>query len=689
MTQRVRFLCIAVTLLLAVLCLGATTRTVVVDHGAQDPAISPDGSQIAVSILGKIWLVPARGGEATQLTNGVTWDDHPVWSPDGRFFAYAEQSAVGTELIVRNVATGTSVPLYQAPAPSTIEQIAYSPKLGEIFFIVRRGQYDAHIWRIQTNGDKPTQVTLADGWHETSFAFSSDGTQIFLDSGRYGGSNLYMLQLEKLEAKRLSHTQWSQYSVAWSRDGKMRAYIERENGIDYVVVTDAQGAARRIYSSPYNGKQLVFDHDSAFLILCSGRKLYRINATSGAAEPIPFTARFLLPEMAKPDLIITNARLIDGTGKPASAKTSIEVRDGRISAIRHDGTPSSAGVPVIDAAGKTVMPGLIDNHYHFWDPFEGQALLARGITSLRDVGTEISMTLNFREAQALGMIAGPKLYVTGPLIDGVNGYHPWVNVEINDPNAAPALVRSLKEQGVDALKVYFMLNPEVLAAVVKEAHAQGLPVTGHIGVRTGWNQAVDAGISGLSHIRVWRDFLPDDKQPNGDNESLDAGKSTIPRMQADWSSIDPDGPQVGALISKMAEKNVGFDPTLVIQTIEDPMRKRLGLEDFQIARESHDRMARFIVRAQKSGVMLLAGTDNAPLCDELEDYAKAGVPNQEILRAATLNGAKWLGRQAEFGTVEVGKRADLLMIDGDPLTDIKAVRNVIMVIQSGRVVYEK
>src|SRR5947207_7757038 len=88
------------------------TRPVLVDHGAQDPAVSPDGTQLAVSILGKIWLLPTRGGDAQQLSDGFGWDTHPAWSPDGQFIAYAHQLPSGAELMVRNLATGTSMALY-------------------------------------------------------------------------------------------------------------------------------------------------------------------------------------------------------------------------------------------------------------------------------------------------------------------------------------------------------------------------------------------------------------------------------------------------------------------------------------------------------------------------------------------------------------------------------------------------
>ncbi len=114
-----------------------------------------------------------------------------------------------------------------------------------------------------------------------------------------------------------------------------------------------------------------------------------------------------------------------------------------------------------------------------------------------------------------------------------------------------------------------MLDPEVLRAVVREARAQGLPVTGHIGVRTSWNEAMDAGINGFNHIRVWRDFLSKEQQPQGLNESLDGSRNRTARSQADWRDIDPASPEVAALIERMAETGTALDPTLRIQRFDE------------------------------------------------------------------------------------------------------------------------
>jgi len=663
-------------------------RVVTVSDGAADPAVSPDGAQIAVSILGKIWIVPATGGEARQVSNGISWDTHPAWSPDGQFLAYAHEDAGGSDLVMVNLATGTAWVAYHTD--KDIGQSEFTPTGDEIFFVAQTEQLDAHVMHVPVGGGEAKPVTETQDWHEWTFALAPDGKQLLLASGRYGGANLYRVDLPGRDARRLTDTPWNQSSVAWSGDGRTLYYIESVNATDSIMAMPAAGGPpRRIFSSPFDDKELALAPNGGTAVLCAGRKLYRLDLQTGAIAPIPFTARFVLPPESAPDMVITHARLWDGTGSAPLADRTIEIHDGTIASIGTGAPHAARGVPVIDAHGRTVMPALMDNHYHFWDYAQGPLLLSWGITNIRDPGAPLSLSMSFKEAIALGLFPGPHIYSAGPLIDGLGDYHPMVDVMIDDTAAAATLVRAFKAQGVDLLKVYFMLQPDVLCAVVREAHKVGLRVTGHIGVHTSWGRAMDCGIDGLNHIRVWADFLPLSEQPLGDNESLDGSKHLVPRMQADWHEIDPDSPRVTALIDRMAASKVGFDPTLSIQRIDDGMRKSLGLAQFAAAKESYRRMSRFVARAQQRGLFLLAGTDDGSLFDELEAYDSAGVPKTAILQAATVNGATWLGKESEFGTIAVGRRADLIIVDGDPLKTMSDIRKIDIVVKDGRIVFRK
>ncbi len=664
------------------------SRAVAVSDGAADPAVSPDGAQIALSILGKIWIVPAAGGQARQISNGFSWDTHPAWSPDGQFLVYAHEDGYGSDLVIANLAAGTSSALYHAD--KSIGQSAFTPKGDEIYFVAQSEQLDAHVMHVPVDGGEAKPVTETHDWHEWSFALSPDAQHMVLASGRYGGANLYRVDLPGRQPTRLTNTPRNQFAVAWSGDGKTIYYIESVNATDSIMAMPALGGApRRIFSSPYDDKELALAPDGKTAVLCAGRKLYRLDLASGAATPIPFTARFELPPQSAANMVITHARVWDGTGSAPLDDRTIVIAAGKVASIGAGAPNAASGVPVIDAHGRTVMPALMDNHYHFWDYAQGPQLLSRGIVNIRDPGAPLSLSMSFKEAISLGLFPGPHIYSAGPLIDGLGDYHPLVDVMIDDTAQAATLVRAFKAQGVDLLKVYFMLEPNVLCAVVREAHKVGLRVTGHIGVHTSWGRAMDCGIDGLNHVRVWADFLPASEQPQGEDESLDDDKNPIPRMQADWREIDPDSPRVAALIGKMAKTHVGFDPTLSIQQITDDMRKTVGLDQFAAAQQSYKRMGRFVALAQQKGVFLLAGTDDGSLFDELDAYDSVGVPNAAILQAATANGATWLGREAEFGTIAVGRRADLIIVDGDPLKTIGDIRKIDIVVQDGRIVFRK
>ncbi|MFZ0922652.1 MAG: hypothetical protein WA020_06300, partial [Candidatus Acidiferrales bacterium] len=463
-------------------------RVVTVDHGAADPAVSPDGARIAASILGKIWILPSAGGDARQVSTGISWDTHPAWSPDGQFLAYSHELANGTDLVIQNLATGTSSIVYHTD--QQIGAMQFSPMGDQIFFILQTSQLDAHLWRISVTGGEPTHITETQDWHEWTFALSPDAKELLLASGRYGGANLYRLELPDRQATRLSNTPWNQSSVAWSRDGKTFYYIESQNATDSIMAMPSSGGSpRRIFSSPYDDKELALAPDGTTAVLCAGRKLYRLNLESGNISPIHFEARFVLPAQSQADMVVTHARLWDGTGSQPIDDATIEIRDGKFQSIQRGQTQSiPSGVPVLDAAGKTVLPALMDNHYHFWDAAQGPELLKHGITYIRDPGAPLSLSMSFKEAISMGLFPGPDIYSAGPLIDGLGYYHPMVAVAIDDPAAAATLVRSFKAQGVSLLKVYFMLKPDVLCAVVQEAHKVGLPVTGHIGVLTSWGR---------------------------------------------------------------------------------------------------------------------------------------------------------------------------------------------------------
>lgn len=683
-------------------------RTVIVDRGAQDPAVSPDGKTIAVGLLGKIWLVPVEGGRATQLTFGTAWHAHPAWSPDGRFLAYAYQRPNGTELVVHTRATGTERTLYSTQL--TLGPISFHPSGQAIFFIEDRSMFSAHLWRVPTStyhlqyagrysekdvrgGGEPQQLTFGDKQGERSFAFSPDGHRVALEhvNTPYPSvRDVHVMDLDSLSVERLTDTPHNdESSLSWTRDGTSLVYLDLEAGMEHVTVRSlSDGNTRRVLSSVYDGKQLVLHPDGRTAVMVAGRRLFRVDLSSGRATPIPFKAEFQLPVLDPANLLIVNARLFDARSGGVTERANVAVKDGRIARV-WSGVESAMvppTVPKIDARGRFLMPGLMDNHYHYWRDglFLGADMLAMGITSIRDPGAPIADSLNLREAIALGLLAGPHLYTLGPLLDG-HGWKRTVDVPLTSPQEAASVVRSLHQLGVDGIKIYFSLAPEVSAAVIAEAKRWGLPVTGDINLTT-WQQALASGIDGLSHADNYRyGFQPEAQRlrlaegPRGFWESYKASRDF---------RVDPRSPDVQAMLRDIAERGVALDPTLVAYLQEDATVVRDGLDDLSMSRQYNADLKALTLDAYRAGVALLAGTDNSKsLHDELEMYERIGVPNAAILQAATVNGARWLRKDREFGTIEVGKRADLLLLDGNPLERMQDIRNIDLVVKDGRVVF--
>lgn len=665
------------------------TETVHVEIGARSPAPSPDGSTLAISVLGDIFLVPIEGGEATPVTRGQSWDRHPAWSPDGRFLAYGEHLQGGSRLLMRTMATGLHQIVFdtRSDGGGEILQIDFSPDGDFLYFVRQMSQYDAHLWRVRPDGSDLEQLTFTQGWHEWSFALSPDGRELLLETGRYEGTDLFVMDLESRSPVRITDTPERELGVAWSPDGGTRAWIESMDGVDRVMVSTGGAPAREVTRFPYGQSELVFE-PGGDLILANARRLHRIDPATGESTPLPVSAPFERAADPPDDLVITNVRLFPATGGDALIEGAhVVVTDGRISAVGTGPVEAPPGVPVIEGNGRTLLPGLMDNHRHYWQSTQGPTLLRNGVTAVREPGVAIADGMDFKDAAALGILPSPEIYSTGPLIDGWGGYHPMVDVTIEDPAAAAPLVRALADQGVDALKAYFLLEPDVMAAVVAEAHALGLPVTGHLGVRTSLTEAMDAGMDGFSHIRIWKDLLDPAELPDGRGESLDSGVDRVSRMQVDWTRIDANGPEVGALIERLAATGTAIDPTLYVHRRQQSLRTSVSMESFDRALGGYEGMKTFVRRAVEAGVPLLAGTDNVSINNELEAYEEAGVPRARILEAATINGARWIGADDEFGTVEVGKRAHLLLVDGDPLADIRALRAVELVLKDGVVVY--
>jgi len=370
---------------------------------------------------------------------------------------------------------------------------------------------------------------------------------------------------------------------------------------------------------------------------------------------------------------------VDATGAPAVPNATVIVGKGRIVAAGPSAsTPVPPGARRIDVAGKTIIPGLWDNHAHLhqieWIP----TYIAAGVTSVRDMGSEWPLLVAMRSAIRSGKVTGPNLFFAG-LIDGP-GLQGFGEFSATTPEEGRAIVRRYHQLGFEMIKIYLALAPEVLAAICDEAHKQGMMCTGHVPTSTDLHTAIDLGMDQLAHFPVRGDLTTEE------------GKQQLAHFVAKKTIFDPTA-SWGEIGGKSAQEPMeNIQP--VLEHLPPAMLQNriasLGQSPSDTA-TSHARLARTLANikaAHDAGVPIIAGTDEGipaySVYRELELYVKAGFTPMDALRSATAVAAQAMRVDKDVGTLEVGKRADMLVLDANPLENISNVRTVRFVMKDGK-----
>jgi imidazolonepropionase-like amidohydrolase len=334
----------------------------------------------------------------------------------------------------------------------------------------------------------------------------------------------------------------------------------------------------------------------------------------------------------------------------------------------------------------------------------GLLALAAGITTVRDCGSSIGESIGRRALVAKGEVLGPRLLLDG-LIDGVSGDVAPTEILVDTPAEARAAVDRYASLGYDQVKIYNSVAPELLPIIAARAHEHGLRLSGHIPRGMTAEQAVRDGLDEIHHAYfLFPSLLADDLVGSSEPMQILARKAP---------SMDLRGARVQAMISLFRSRQVVVDPTLalcetlytarprrpapalglVLDRLPPHVQRKLALGGARVdkdmdrkLRDYSDAVVRLTGALHRGGVRLVAGSDGVggfTLERELELLVQAGVRPAEVLRLATLGAAEIMKRDREVGAVEVGKRADLLLVDGDPLRDISAVRSVSLVMKDG------
>ena len=435
-------------------------------------------------------------------------------------------------------------------------------------------------------------------------------------------------------------------------------------------------------------------------------------------------------------LVFTHVTVIDATGAPAKPEMTVVITGGRITEL---GPTNGIRVPkdaqVVDATGKFLIPGLWDMHVHWfgYDKAYLQLFTANGVTGVRIMwGAPIHF--EWRKKIEEGTLLGPRMVISSTIVDGPKPIWPGSIAVANEAEARRAVIK-VKQDGADFVKVYSVLPREAYFAIADEAKKQGLPFAGHVPYSVSAGEASDAGQKSIEHLTgilaacsireeelrkgfedAFSNLTQGQRLPSPARTRLlirmmletfspEKAANLFARLKRNhtWQCPTFTVLRSGAFIN---DPNFRNDPRLKympsqLRTVWDPstdfrFRARTA-EDFDLSRLVYRKQIELVGMMHRAGVEFLAGTDvENPYCfpgfslhDELVLLVQAGLTPMDALQAATLNPARFLGKEKELGTVEQGKVADLVLLEGDPLEDIRNTTKINSVVVNGRLLDRK
>ena len=394
----------------------------------------------------------------------------------------------------------------------------------------------------------------------------------------------------------------------------------------------------------------------------------------------------LLAQTSRPvaPLVIRDVTVIDCTGSKPQPEMAVVIRSGRIAEL---GKAAQVKLPkdarVIDGRGKFLIPGLWDMHGHLTDAGESalSQLIENGVTGVRDLGGDLEQVRRWRREIEQSKRIGPHIVAAGPLLDGPTKSK-W-HVVANNEAEARAMVRRIKQRGADFLKIHTRLSREAFYAAIDEAKKLGMPVAVHLPQALTIAEASDAGANSLEHVEMLV------QSALMQQDSATKKLSDDQRFAAALESLS--GENGAALWARLAKNHTWYVPTMVayergfVLWYNKPtaMLKR---------RPVHWNQIDIVGAMHKAGVKVLAGSDftdwgqvpGVDLHNELALLAEAGFSPMEALQSATSLPAEFLGKTRDFGTIEVGKVADLVLLDADPMENISHTRKIRAVILGGK-----
>jgi Tol biopolymer transport system component len=659
--------------------------------GIASPVVSRDGEQVAFRALNTIYLLPATGGRPKPVVSDGFFNSDPDFSPDGTKLVYASDKEGTADLWLYDITAGTSSILTELPGAQTAPR--WSPDGKKIAY----NDEDGAMWTIEV-GSKKVQQVAPKMFMPGRPSWSADGTVLtraavkpFSKRFREGTSQILLIDLHGGAMKYVEPMPFRSLATRgddgpiFSPDGKHLAFVVESTA--WVVPIDAAGN--------FTGKPTQVTHEvtdslawqgpSTLVYLCKGQ-LRRVGMDGGKPSTIRVNLRW--KRSAPPERSVIHAgRAWDGIGKQLRNDVDIVVENGHIAEVRAH--RSAGNEKVVDATALTAMPGIIESHNHWhlrgrqWGDRQGRLWLSYGITTTRSPGDPAYQMVETREALESGALLGPRYLGTGEAVDGSRIYYNFMRPTLSHAQLKLELERAVGLE-YDLIKTYVRLPVELQKATVESAHRSGMPLSSHY-----LYPAANVGMDGMEHT--------------GATNRL-GYSHTVSRLGKAYQDV-----QELFIRSGMSNTPTLFNSSALYATdrslIDDERTKILfppwefALLEKKVSDAAKPAQSGYmtllkanvemVLRIHRAGGFIISGVD-APLDNvaiaqhqNLRAMVKFGFTPYEALTTATRNPARWLGMQGKLGVLAPGAHADISLVQGDPLQDIKAAAAVSQVMRGG------
>lgn len=658
--------------------------------GIVRPVISPDGTQVAFAAVGDIYVMPV-GGAAVNVTKDAALDTDPSWSPDGASLVYSsDKDSEQLQLWIRDMKSGQSRKVTNLPTQP--QGASFSPDGKRIVFFNVDG-----MWRVAEMSILDLDTGRVTKIHDSlpqpgTPTWSPDGKRIALAGiapmtvrFREGTNQVQTISASGGDVKwyapipMLSIDSRGGGGPVWSPDGtKMAAIYEGVLAVWPVAASgEPQGPPRRVTVESAHAPS--WQGDSRHILYQSLDQLRIVDIETGDTRTVPLSLTWT-PAIPKTRTVIHAGKLLDMKSAAARTNVDITVVGNKIVAVAPHAAAHHAQGTVVDASNLTVMPGLVEFHSHLQKDYgeaQGRAWLAFGVTTVRSPGNTPYEAVEDREANEAGVRPGPRVYGTGYLMEWNRVYYK-MGIAISSVSQFEMELQRAKVLEHDLIKSYVRLPDLQQKRMVEFAHSIGVPVATH----EIWPAAL-VGVDNTEHTAATsrRGYSPKQATLQG---TYDDVVQLFGQSQRIFCPMISGG---GARKLFEDDPTLKLDPrfTLYPGWMQRQVAAQPNAPGPSGGLDAAGGQGKMVLDIMKAGGLVVAGTDTPNginLHGELMSYRLAGMAPFDILKTATVNPAKALGLEA--GTIEAGKLADIIMIEGDPLENIANTTKVRKVMANGR-----